>query len=41
MTHINLERQKLISLEMDEQVAAAEKEKTGIPEHGFKFLTDL
>lgn len=38
---MNLERQKLLTVEINEEVAANEKLKTGIPEHGLKFLKRL
>ena len=41
MTHINLERQKLVSIEIDEEVAAREKQKTGLPEQGIKACRKL
>jgi len=41
LTHMNLERQKLLSVEINDEVAAKEKQKTGIPEHGLKFLKRL
>ena len=41
MTHINLERQKLVSLEIDEEVAAREKAKTGLPEQGIRACKKL
>ena len=38
---MNLERQKLVSIEMNEEVGAKEKAKTGIPEHGLKACRKL
>ena len=41
ISHMNLERQKLVSIEMNDEVGAKEKAKTGIPEHGLKTCKNL
>ena len=41
ITHMNLERQKLVSIEMNDEVAAAEKVKTGRNEQGLKVCRKL
>ncbi len=41
ITHMNLERQKLVSLEMNEEIGAQEKAKTGLPENGLKVCRKL
>ena len=38
---MNLERQKLVSIDWNDEVAAKEKEKYGIPEHGLKACKKL
>ena len=41
MTHINLERQKLMSMEKNEKLCAQEKAKTGWDELGLGFCSNL
>lgn len=38
---MSLERQQLITIELPEEVAKAEKEKNGIAEHGLKYCKKL
>ena len=41
ITHMNLERKKLVSIEIDPETAAKEKLTTGIEEHGLKVCRKL
>ena len=41
ITHMNLERQKLVSIEMDEETSQREFEKNRMPEHGLKVCKKL
>jgi len=41
LTHMNLERQKLVSIEENEEVAAREQEKTRLKENGLRACRKL
>jgi len=41
ITHMSLERQKLASIELDEETAKREEERNRMPEHGLKVCRKL